>query len=333
MDLASIKYKLTRDDVMVIIDPSLNYSRKYYNSTEDIILSDKDPGVKWNIFNEILVDNELILDSYEDKQMREIYHNCRLVAKSFFEDRHSISQPYFANAAQEVLAAILYQSVWCNIGNNPNANLTNKKLRELFNLWNANDFCSFLSTNDELTNIIKLISSPARDFEGNLIVDENQKLIYDSDDSTQCGVFQEVVIAVNDVINNVWVEEGDFSIRKFIRNRGAKTLFLDISPSSNMHRILVNLILQENESLGERGEIFIVVPNERLLNSRYFEYLNGITALNVSGSLQFIAGCDTRDSFYFDKLKDKYFHSIGLPNELPSPPIVREVPDSWYMKG
>jgi len=333
MDLGSIKYKMTSDDVMVVIDPSLNYSRKYYDSTKDKILSDKNHKIKWNIFKEILIDNEINIVDFPEKVIEEIYHNCRLVSKYIFADRHSISQPFFVNAAQEVLAAILYQSICCNINNlaeDMYSTLNNKTLREMFDLWDANDFCRFLSTNDSLTNIIRLISNPAKDYDGNLIVDKNNQLIYTSDDPAQCGVFQEVVIAVKDVINNVWAQQGGFSIRRYIRNRGARTLFLNISPSSDIHRILVNLILQENESSDERGEIFIVVPNERLLNSRYYEYLNGIADLYVSGSLQFIVGCDTKDSFYFHKLKDKYFQSIGLPTELPQPPILKEVPpDSW----
>jgi len=320
MDLASIKYKMTNDDVMVIIDPSLKYCRNYYNPGKDTILSDKYSDATWNIFKEIIIDDELIWDDCEDEAMRRIYHKCRLVSKSFFVDRQSISQPYFVNAAQEVLAAILYQSVWCNIDSSvddKNALLTNKKLSEMFDLWDTNDFCRFLSTNNMLTNIAKLISTPARDFEGNLIVDENHELVYTCDNQEQGGVFQEVVVAVKDVINNVWAQSGDFSIRKFVRDRGAKTLFLDVPHSSNIHHLFVDLILHENDSQTlPRGEIFLVVPNERLLNSRHFSYLNDISNLCYSGSLQFIAGCDTKDSFYFRKLNESA--SIRKPNESAS---------------
>ena len=222
----------------------------------------------WNIFKEITV------NGYNEANMPELYLYSREIAKAFFEGKKSDSQPFFVNAATEVLTAIFYQALWCNLESSvadKTQNLTNKKIRELFDLWNVSDFCRFISSNDELKSTLSLIGMPELDDEGNYLVDEDGNMIYRSGDEAQNSVYTEVLIAIRDILIGVFAQEGKFSIQNFVRQKGSRTLFIEYdlalgSVLSPIYRLMIDLALKE--SLGREksaGNVYLIIDELKLL--------------------------------------------------------------------
>ena len=270
--VSALKRQMTNDDVMVIFDTKGDFYQKFYDSKKDVVIGNsriyRSKSESWNIFKEITV------NGYNEANMPELYLYSREIAKAFFEGKKSDSQPFFVNAATEVLTAIFYQALWCNLESSvadKTQNLTNKKIRELFDLWNVSDFCRFISSNDELKSTLSLIGMPELDDEGNYLVDEDGNMIYRSGDEAQNSVYTEVLIAIRDILIGVFAQEGKFSIQNFVRQKGSRTLFIEYdlalgSVLSPIYRLMIDLALKE--SLGREksaGNVYLIIDELKLL--------------------------------------------------------------------
>ena len=270
--VSSLKKGMTNDDVMIIFDTKDDFYDKFFDQSKDVVIGNsrkyRQNSASWNLFKEISV------NGYSESNLPELYLHSREIAKAFFENKKSDSQPYFVNAATEVLTAILYEILHCNLNEslaNQKKNLTNKKLRELFDLWDTGEFCKFISRNDELKSTLSLIGSPLRDDQGNYLTDNNGDMIFDSEDTAQNSVYTEILIAIRDILIGVFAGEGDFSIQNFVRQKGARTLFIEYDMSigavlTPIYRMLIDLALKE--ALGRertQGNVYLIIDEFKLL--------------------------------------------------------------------
>lgn len=303
MDFAALKYKMTDDDVMVVLDTSCNLRERYFDkSKDDVYISNNlifaEQSEKWNLFEEIIV------DGYNEQLLDRLYDTCLYVSRLFFENCKSLSQPYYVNAATDVLTAVLYQALWSNLNSSfveKSNNLNNEKILELFNMWSIGDFCRFLSTNNKLINAMSLIGTPETDEDGFFFVDENDIILSTNHNSTQMDVFSEIVIVIKELLSGVFAKKGQFSIKKFVRQRGGKTLFLDYDSAVKSNCALIDLALQEAINNPKRGEVFIVIPNIDTIAcvdkiKKYAQRYNGL-------GIQFVFDIQISDTFYYKKLK------------------------------
>ena len=270
--VSSLKKQMTKDDVMIIFDTKDDFFQKFYDPAKDVVIGNsrkyRQISASWNLFKEISV------NGYTEQNMSELYLYSREIAKAFFENKRSDAQPFFVNAATEVLTAVFYQMLWCNVDAplaEQKKNLTNKTVRDLFDLWDVSDFCKFISRNDELKSTLSLIGSPERDEYGNLLLDNHGDPIYGNADDAQNSVYTEILVAIRDILIGVFAGEGDFSIQSFVRQKNARTLFIEYDLSlgsvlAPIYRLMIDLALKE--SLGREkssGNVYLIIDELKLL--------------------------------------------------------------------
>ncbi len=276
--VSELKQKMTDRDVMIIFDTKGDFYRKFFNPAKDCVIGNsreyRDRSVSWNLFREIAV------NGYQEDNFDELYLYSREIAKAFFDGKKSGMQPFFVNAATEVLSAVLYQFLCDQYAQPPEEkkrNLTNKKLKDVFDTWTTSDICAFIADNPLLRSTVALIGTPMTDDDGNFVVDDNGNQIYENGEDAQNSVYTELLVAIRDILTGVFAREGAFSIQKFVRNKGAHTLFIeyDLTMGSVLtpaYRLLIDLALKE--ALGREsnpttphGNVYLVIDELKLLPS------------------------------------------------------------------
>ena len=263
---------MTKGDVMIIFDTKGDFYQKFYDANKDYVIGNsrtyRSQSVSWNVFREITV------NGYTEDNLEELYLFSREIAQGFFEEKQSQQQPFFVNAATEVLTAVLYQALWCNMDEPveiKTQNLSNETLSRLFDLWEVSDFCRFISTNEKLKSTLALIGMPMVDDDGQYIFDDDGNQVFRSGDEAQNSVYTEILIAIRDILIGVFAQEGKFSVQKFVRQKGGHTLFIEYdlamgSVLSPIYRMLIDLALKE--SLGREksdGNVYLIIDELKLL--------------------------------------------------------------------
>lgn len=241
------------DGISLIFDTKGDYvtHQGFYRNGDFLIGNDsrfRNRSVVWNIFEEILADGGLPLD-YEA--------NAREIASILFKDRGSKSQPFFANAARDIFANVLIYFV--------------RRRRDSPDRWgnqlNNHDLIAFL-----------LGHTPAEFVQYfNIYPDMRGLVSYIGDGSSAqaLGVFGELRSMLYDCFQGVFVRkpavpEQSFSIRKAIRHKGGRAIYIlyDLSLGETMipiYRLLVDLALKEALSESANGHTHIFLDELKLL--------------------------------------------------------------------
>ena len=242
-----------RDGISLIFDTKGDYIRHhdFFQPGDYIIGNDRrfrNKSVSWNIFDEILADSDQPID-YES--------NAREISSILFKDRGSKSQPFFCNAARDIFANVLIYFVR-RFHDNPD------KWRNALNNY---DFINFLLINNpsDFVEYFKIY----RDMHGLITY------IGDGMNNQALGVFGELRSMIYDCFQGVFAQrpsstQPSFSIRKAIRNKGGKTIFIlyDLSIGETMtpiYRLLIDLALKESLSESSNGHTHIFLDELKLL--------------------------------------------------------------------
>ena len=246
--IKQLKNKMTADDVMIIFDTKGDFHSRFYNPSMDCVVGNSmqyySQSQRWNIFKEILA------DGWEDRQ---VILNTQEICKAFFEDRaKNNNNPFFPNAARDLLAAILITIV--RLGSESKEfvkeNFYNNRIKEFLDSSSGADLCDFLDG----------------------IMDMRSVLSYIEGDSAQSqGVLAEMYSVVRDIFIGVFAEKGGFSIRNFVRRKGGRTLFIEYDLSigsvlTPVYKIMFDLALKE--ALGQtksKGNVYLICDEFKLL--------------------------------------------------------------------
>ena len=239
---------MTADDVMIIFDTKGDFHSRFYNPTMDCVIGNSPQyypqSQRWNIFKEILA------DGWEDRQ---VILNTQEICKAFFEERtKNNNNPFFPNAARDLLAAILITIV--RLGSESKEfvkeNFYNNRIKEFLDSSSGIDLCDLLDG----------------------IMDMRSVLSYIEGDSVQSqGVLAEMYSVVRDIFIGVFAEKGGFSIRNFVRRKGSRTLFIEYDLSigsvlTPVYKIMFDLALKE--ALGQtksKGNVYLICDEFKLL--------------------------------------------------------------------
>ena len=250
--VSQLQASMTPDDVMVIFDTKGDYHSYFYRSGRDRVISasEKDPADVWNLFDEIL------LDGTDRDRVEE---NVQEIAWGLFAEtiRKDNSNPFFPNAARDLFSAILACMVRNAAGNEElrERRLNNAFLRK----------CLDALTVDGLRDMLK----------GNS--DQEAVLTYvgDGQNPQGLGVFAELQTVLRRILIGAFAQKGSFSMRRFIRERNARTLFIeyDLSHGSMLipiYKLLIDLALKE--AMGENarkrkntGNVYVFCDEFKLL--------------------------------------------------------------------
>lgn len=246
--IKQLKSKMTADDVMIIFDTKGDFHSRFYNPSMDCVVGNSPQyypqSQRWNIFKEILA------DGWEDRQ---VILNTQEICKAFFEERtKNNNNPFFPNAARDLLAAILITIV--RLGSESKEfvkeNFYNNRIKEFLDSSSGTDLCDLLDG----------------------IMDMRSVLSYIEGDSAQSqGVLAEMYSVVRDIFIGVFAEKGGFSIRNFVRRKGGRTLFIEYDLSigsvlTPVYKIMFDLALKE--ALGQtksKGNVYLICDEFKLL--------------------------------------------------------------------
>lgn len=274
---SQIKDNLTENDILMIFDSK--YDFRHLQSSNDYVISNKNNTAKNAVYPNIFMD--IVADGWEEE---EIFINAFEIAKVVFMDAiKDSSQAFFPKSASEIFASVLCGMALMGADDTSFRikHLNNKALSEYLRNLDAKKLAEFVKPFRLLSGVTKYVGSGKSD----------QAL----------GVFAELQNGISPLLTRNFGKNGRFSIRKAVRNRGAKTIFLEYDPScganTTMYRVLVDLFLKESLSPDyKKGHVYLIADELSLLPSlNYFE-----TALNFGRSLNLslICGLQSIEQLY-----------------------------------
>ena len=277
-----LKNNMKSNDVMIIFDTKGDYYNEFFDSQKDKVLSavDKFDGqTVWNVFKDILSDGD-DADSIEA--------NVSEICWSLFSEaiEKNTSNPFFPNAARDLLASIITCIIRFTDGKKAliEKHLNNEFLREKLNSMTAQAIYSLLE-----------------DYEDQIAV---MNYIGDGSNPQGLGVLAEMQAIVRKIFVGAFAKKGDFSIKEFVRNKGAKTLFIeyDIARGATLtpiYRLLIDLALKEAMSRKVDGNVYIFCDEFKLLPQ--LQHIDDAVNFGRSLGVKVFAGLQS-----IDQLKENY---------------------------
>ena len=272
-----IKGQLTAEDVMIIFDTKRDFLT--LRDGRDVVISnsleDKSDNLAWNIFMEIVADGW-------EKEAIEI--NADEIANLIFSDSIKNSQaPFFPKAAKDIFAAILKGITFIGIDNKEHRvrYMNNDALRKYLSKVNAKMLIEFLGMFPELCGVLKYIG--------------------DGSSEQALGVLAELEETTGQLFRKSFGLDGRFSVRKFVKGRGAKTLFVeyDLAGGSTfipMYTVLFDMFIKQSLCNTNRGKVYMVCDELKLLP--HLLHLEDALNFGRSIGMNIIAGIQSMEQLY-----------------------------------
>ena len=262
----NIRLTMNDNDVMVIFDPKGDYYQEFYREGDIVISNDDRCTDYWNVFEEITVDGR-------------IEENTNEVASYFFKDKiEKSSNPFFPSAAKDVFSGLMQYIIKEGLTKCMN----NRDLRYAIDTKTAADYTRYFNKYKEMRGISAYIGEDAKG-------------------QTQ-GVISEFQQAVREIFVGNFKKNGQFSIRKTIRNRGKKVIFIEYDLGlghtlAPIYTLLIDLAIKE--ALTRKnfdGNVYFVMDEFRLM-SALSHMDNGINFGRSLGA-KFILGLQNAEQMY-----------------------------------
>ncbi len=280
-----LKAKMTDNDVMLIFDSKGDFYSKFFTKNDVVIGNSaqyRKNSERWSIYEEVVADG---------KDSISVIQNTQEICKSLFSDlvERNSSNPFFPIAARDLFASIIIALI--KNGAVPN----NEDLKRYIDSTPADQLRALLEKHSDLASVASYIGGKA---------------------GTQAqGVLSEMYSVTRDVLTGVFADCGDFSMRRFIRNKGGKIAFIEYDLAigdvlSPVYTLLFDLALKE--ALGRtasQGNVYLVVDELKLLpNLRHLE--DGIN-FGRSLGVKILAGLQS-----IDQLNANYSNETKAKNAV-----------------
>lgn len=288
--------KKAKEDRVFIFDSKGDFYKEFHKrpGKKLVISNDYPESATWNVFGEIM-DFDQTRVFYDKKN--EIY--AREIAKMLFEGKESDHQPFFHNAASDIVSKILLYFLREAEDTGDTSKLNNYYL------------ANFLKTISR-ENLIEILSDKSNpDFRGAI------EYINSSDGQSQ-GVLSFIKEMAADLLVGVFggYEECEdrsrqFSIKNLVKNEAYDIVFIDYDISSSkalapIYKVIVDLIMKFAMSGREdgRNSIYLILDEISLLPK--LDYLSRSLTFGRSRGLKIIAGIQSVDLIY-----DSYGDRLG----------------------
>lgn len=257
---------ITEDDLVIFFDAKGDYLKEFYQEGDIVIGNSKSIPSKydisyWNMFSDILLDDK---DSIND--------TIREITTALFKKHIDKSQnASFLMGARDILSALM-MTIIREIDNDDTA-WTNKRLKELINKSDRVDIGLKINDYEDLKWAISYISEQG---------------------ATSQSYLSPLYMVVQEVLAGPFAEDGDFSIRKAVQEKGGKSIFLeyDIANSNTLQPIYTLLIdLAMKEALGHRGKkgnVYFILDEFPLIPK--LDYMDNALNFGRSLGVKVIAG-------------------------------------------
>lgn len=273
-----------KNSVMLVFDTKADYyHHRYFRTPGDIVIGNskqfRDQSAVWNIFEEVLADGN---------DPRDYESNAREIAKGLFNGRGSKSQPFFAEAAMTIFAnAIIYfiRRYHDNYENWHNK-LNNRYLYLFLTGYSAEQMAEFFKLYPDMRGL--------------------QTYFGDGKNNQALGVFAELRGMLDACFRGVFAKEPPygtkgFSIRKAIREKGGKTIFIEYDMATGeallpIYSVLVDLALKEAMGENARGKTYFLLDEMKLLPK--LSHLDDAINFGRSKQVAVIAGLQSINQMY-----------------------------------
>lgn len=273
--------KITGDDLVLIFDSKGDFHKKFFNgwNPKHIVVGNHDAYAGsshcWNIFDE--------LRNADGKFDKNSVLAAKEISKSLFSGRESQSQPFFSQAATDVVAKVLIDF----FRHRPERDLNNETLVRFFNNANVEAYHDMINRNPDFES--------ARDYFGKRGTTLTAQAL---------GVMSYVTTMVNDIFVGIFGEHRSrsFSMRRLVREKGARVVFIEYDLNTGellgpIYGLLYDLALKE--AMGgrsHRGSTYLVCDEFRILPK--LNHINDALNLGRSLGVKVVAGLQTINQLY-----------------------------------
>lgn len=266
--LSTISPQLGLQDVMIVFDTKGDFYKEFYRPGDVVISNDTTAcgarGVDyWNIINEV----------DDDEHLEE---NVMEIANALFAERlKSGNDPFFPNAAKDIVTAVLYHFVKIR----GKIRGTNKILSDFFKSVSQNDLLDLLSKYPQYEAMKSYIPLSAPE----------QAL----------GVMAEIQQVMRSVLVGNFAKAGTLSIRNLVRSKGGKRIFIEYdigigSMLTPVYSLLFDLAIKEALCRKKSdGNVFFVVDEFKLLPN--LKHIDDAVNFGRSLGIKFMIGIQNTD--------------------------------------
>lgn len=291
----SLRQSMTNDEVMIIFDTKGDFYDSFYHPG-DIVIGNgrkyRNTGLVWNIYGEVMGRMPNPAQPYTYKKEWEL--NAREIMKSLFKSRRSSTQPFFADAAADLIAV----KIISDLRKGDLTKLHTCKLKEFFKRATVADYDAMI------------LGSENGDF-------RYAKEYYGDGNTPQAlAVFAYVNSMISDVFVGVFGDEeasvehdfsGEFAMRDIVKQKGGKVIFIEYDLSVGevlgpVYQLLYDQALkevlgrQEENGRTDRSNVYFICDELKLLG--VLSHLDD--GLNFGRSLgaKIIAGIQSVNQIY-----------------------------------
>jgi type IV secretory pathway TraG/TraD family ATPase VirD4 len=239
--VGNVRRALTQQDLLIVFDTKGDYYEEFYQPGDIVISNDSrasggDSENYWNVFEEVMIDERVEENVYE-------------IANTIFYDKiHNTSQPFFPNAAKDLFSALMLHMIRSS---KMEGHRNNKALRSMLDSFNVESMKNILSQYSDLRAMSSYIEDPKS--------------------GQTMGVVSELQQAVREVLIGNFKKSGTLSLRKLVREKGGKVIFIEYDTGignllTPIYKLLIDLAIKEalcrktNE-----GNVFFILDEFRLL--------------------------------------------------------------------
>ena len=198
--------------------------------------------MRWSIFRDILSDGY-------DKNMIEL--NTREFVAHLFADKKDSKEQFFVQGARELMFCVIISYIKRGLNNlHARKQWSNRALRDFFLQFDEHSYMRLIEDCGE-SGVLNMIL-------GNRGNGDNLQAL---------GVFGELVTTALQTLIDVFADDGDFSIREFVRAKDKKALFINYDMAYKASQVpiygsLVNLMLKEVLSQNNNAGKTILICDE-----------------------------------------------------------------------
>ena len=266
-----IRRQMTPEDVMIVFDTKGDYYRLFARPGDVVIGGGRafaDRTVKWSLFREILSDGW---------KRKDVELNTQELSWAIFRESIQKSKdPLFPNAARDLFAAILLCMIRQGV-DDPDYRrdcLNNGQLKRALDESTIFEVKEMLENRPEYASVLSYIG--------------------DGTTGQALGVYAEMLGTARKLLTDCFAQEGDFSIRDFVRSRGGRILFVEYDISigdvlAPVYSLLFDQALKEALGRGQaRGDVYLICDEFRLLP--YLQHIDDGVNFGRSLGVKVIAG-------------------------------------------
>lgn len=280
--IAQLKKSMKTDDVMIIFDSKGDFHKRFFDAGRgDVVVGNstvyRQSSQHWNIYKEI------VADGWDDQA---ILANAQEICRGLFAERvkKSGNNPFFPNAARDLLTSILV--VMLRMGNgNPSFCrewLYNSSLKNYLDGCDEELLIQLLGDVDDMHSVLSYISG--------------------GDGAQAQGVLSEMFSITREIFMGIFAEKGNFSVRNFVRQKSARTLFLEYDLSigsilTPVYRQFFDLALKEAMGrTASKGNVYLVCDEFKLIP--HLEHIDDGVNFGRSLGVKVFAGLQSIEQLY-----------------------------------